>query len=116
MWVLITQRLVVDFFWHIIYFPFWWYSDGVKYTALYCVRIFRFANDFMAPLLWLRNIFVPMFGQSDWQGRVVSFFMRLVNVIFRGIGLLIWSAIVLTIFVAWILWPIFIFYILYIAF
>lgn len=116
MWVLIAQRLILDFFLHIFYFPIWWYTEGAKYAALYCIRMFRYANSFMAPLLWLKNIFVPMFGQSDWQGRIVSFFMRLVNVVFRGFGLFVWFLIVLAIFIVWILWPIFVFYLLYIAF
>jgi len=27
--------------------------------------------------VWLKNLFAPMFGQTDWQGRLISFFMRL---------------------------------------
>lgn len=112
MWVLITQRIVLEFFWHLVYFPVWWYTEGLKRALFYCFNMFRAGNDLLAPGLWLQNLFVPMFGQHDWQGRIVSVMMRFINVIIRGIGLLIWFLAVLIIFSLWIFWPIFILYML----
>ena len=43
----------------------------------------------MGVLLWLKNLFVPMFGQHDWQGRLVSFLIRLVQLIARGIAFVV---------------------------
>jgi len=63
-------------------------------------------NGNLAPGLWLKNIFVPMFGQTDWQGRITSFFMRLVNVIGRGMGLLIWTMVVWILFLMYLTIPI----------
>ena len=112
MWILIAQRITMDFFWHLVYFPIWWYTLGLKKALFYCFDLLRSGNDLMSPGLWLRNLFVPMFGQSDWEGRIVSVFMRLVNVIIRGIGLLFWLLAVIFIFLLWIFWPIFVFYML----
>lgn len=112
MWILIAQRIVFDFFWHLIYFPVWWYTEGLKKAALYCLNLLRTGNDLMAPGLWMQNLFVPMFGQNDWQGRIVSVFMRFINVIIRGIGLFIWLIAVIFIFLLWFLWPIFVLYML----
>lgn len=112
MWILIVQRIVLDFFWHLVYFPVWWYTKGLTKALLYCFNLLRSGNDFMAPGIWLQNLFVPMFGQNDWQGRIVSVLMRFINIIVRGIGLFIWSMAVFLIFLLWLLWPIFVLYML----
>ncbi|MFA7314452.1 MAG: hypothetical protein WC025_00790 [Candidatus Magasanikbacteria bacterium] len=62
-------------------------------------------NAMMSPGLWLKNIFVPMFGQYDFQGRLVSVFVRFLNIIFRTIGLLVWVILVIVLFFIWILLP-----------
>ncbi len=60
----------------------------------------------MSPGLWLKNIFVPMFGQYDWQGRLVSFFMRLVQVVVRSVALVFWLIACLVLFVLWLALPV----------
>ena len=107
MWILIAQRMILDFLLHIIYFPLWWYTGGLKHVFLYCVEMLRTGNSYLVPGLWLKNIFVPMFGQSDWQGRIVSVFMRFINVIGRSVGLFIWFIFVFILFLLWIVWPVF---------
>jgi hypothetical protein len=37
-------------------------------------------------LVWIKNIFVPMYGQRDITGVLVSIFMRLVQIIFRSVA------------------------------
>ncbi len=105
MWVLILQRLALDFFFHLLYFPLWWYTGGLRVAASYSLGLLRMGNEYLAPGLWLRNLFVPMFGQNDWQGRLVSILMRAVNVVVRAIGLTIWSVFTLLIFLVWPLAP-----------
>lgn len=39
--------------------------------------------------VWIKNIFVPMFGQHDWQSRLISVFMRLVQIIGRSLALVV---------------------------
>lgn len=104
----IFTKLFTQFFIDLFYFPVWWYGEGTKRAFLACVGLIGEANGNLAPGLWLKNIFVPMFGQTDWQGRITSFFMRLVNVIGRGFGLLIWTTVVWILFLLWLVIPAFI--------
>lgn len=108
MWVVILQRITLEFVLDFFYFPVWWYTAGAKRALLFCVSLVQDGNNLLAPGLWLRNIFVPMFGQWDWQGRLVSVFMRLANVIGRSFALLIWLAAVSVLFLVWIAWPVFV--------
>jgi len=98
MTILIFQRIILDILWDIVYFPIWWYTRGAKRALLWCLKLFRNGNQILAPGIWLRNIFVPMYGQYDWQGRIVSFFMRLIQIFFRSIALLFWFVISLGLF------------------
>lgn len=106
------QRMALDFVLDILYFPLWWYSSGAKRTLLGCFHQIQAINQNLAPGLWLRNIFVPMFGQYDWQGRIMSFFMRLVNVIARTIALGVSIIFVISFFFLWLAFPPFVIYML----
>lgn len=105
MFLILLQKMVLEFLWDIVYFPIWWYSDGARRSLLFCGRLIRDVNAMLAPGLWFKNMFVPMFGQYDLQGRLVSFIMRFFNTLFRTIGLLIWVVLVVALFFAWILLP-----------
>ena len=104
--LLLIQRLVLEFFFDILYAPVWWYSVGAKQVLIALLRTAKHASLRLAPMLWLKNIFVPMFGQTDWQGRMVSFFMRFVNVIGRSIALCVVTVFVLGLFFLWVAVPI----------
>jgi len=110
MWVLLLQRLALDAIIDIAYFPFWWYTAGFMRVLNGAKNWIAAANMNMAPGLWLRNLFVPMFGQTDVQGRIMSVFMRFANVIGRSIGLLIWILIVLFFLMVWLSFPLFVLY------
>lgn len=45
--------------------------------------------------VWVKNLFVPMFGQRDWQSRIISIFVRLGNIVFRSIALAVWACLML---------------------
>lgn len=82
------------FFWldlarDLIRWPFWWYSRGL-------VLFFEWSREFLVGYaatlgvgVWIKNLFVPMFGQRDWQSRIISFFMRLFQIAFRSVALAI---------------------------
>ncbi len=112
MWLLILQRLTLEFVLDFLYAPIWWYTKGAKRAILFSAHMVAEGNAQFAPGLWLVNIFVPMFGQYDWQGRLVSFFVRLMNVIFRSILLLIWIVFSLLMFCVWLIVPAFVVYML----
>jgi hypothetical protein len=106
--LLISSRLLVEFILDFFYFPIWWYTGGTKRVVISCGEFVAEANSYLAPGLWLKNIFTPMYGQYDWQGRIVSFMMRVANVIFRTVGLLVWIVIVVALFFIWMIFPVFV--------
>jgi len=112
MFLIVLQRLLLDFLWHIIYFPLWWYSKGALTALRWAFDVLKAGNATLAPGLWLKNILVPMYGQNDWQGRLMSFFMRLVNVVIRAGLLGLWMIVSLILFLIWLVLPIFVVYML----
>lgn len=83
------------FFSRIIGLPVWWYGQGLATT----VRALRHAvSDVTKSLelhVWMKNLFVPMYGDTSLTGRAISFGMRLVMIIGRGFAVVV-SAIVLS--------------------
>ena len=108
MWILVLQRLTIEFFLDLLFFPIWWYTGGVKHMLIFCYGLFSGANGYLAPSLWLKNIFTPMFGQHDLQGRIVSFFIRFFNIIFRFIFLVFYLFFITILFLLWFILPFFV--------
>lgn len=108
MWPLILQRLAMEFVFDVFLFPVWWYTNGLKRVILACGRTVQEANISLAPGIWLKNIFVPMYGQSDWQGRIMSVFMRIVNIIGRGFAFGVFLFFMFGLILLWIAFPPFI--------
>ncbi len=106
MFILVLPRLLAETFLDFLYFPFWWYTVGTYRAWLWCFEKMSAGNDYLAPGLWLRNIFVPMYGQYDWEGRIISFFMRLFQVITRSLVLFVWVILCFCLFLFWLALPI----------
>lgn len=94
----------------ILYFPLWWYTVGVKKMVLKSWNLIKDGQEFLGLRVWVINIFQPMFGQYDLVGRLISFVMRLIQIIFRGIFLIIWIMVVIGLFLLWLVGPLIIFY------
>ena len=89
----------------ILYFPLWWYSRGLVYIT---TSLFKFLQDrekSLALSVWVRNIYKPMYAQTDWQGILISVFMRIVEIIGRSIIMLFWLLVALAVFVLWVALP-----------
>lgn len=104
------RYVIIDLIGKILFFPIWWYTRGFKKMIKWAFRSIKDQEHALAVSVWLENLFVPMYGQYDWQGRIVSFFMRLVQIVFRLLFLLIWAVIVLIIVIFWLLLPFIIIY------
>lgn len=89
----------------IMYFPIWWYTRGILLTFSYIQDGIRMANEQFVPWLWFTHLFVPMYGQYDWQGRIMSVFIRTLNVCVRSMALILWSVIVVLLGLLWISLP-----------
>lgn len=80
------KLLVTDVFGSVLKFPLWWYGEGTVRVASWIMRTLTFRWRSYGFVIWIQNIFVPMYGQYDWAGRLVSFVMRIVVLVGRGIG------------------------------
>jgi hypothetical protein len=108
--LLVFQRLFVEALLHVLLLPFWWYTVGVTRWVKKLFSWFRLGNEYLVPLLWWGHLFVPMFGQVDRQGRLVSFFIRIVNAIVRTFALGVWATILFGAFLVWCSLPIMVLY------
>ncbi len=69
----------------VIRFPIWWYGEGLSRLVGWIVKQLSYRWKSFSFVIWMQNLFVPMYGQYDLAGRLVSFVMRLVVLIGRGI-------------------------------
>lgn len=83
----LVKYLSLDIFGSLITFPVWWYEKGFIEMATLAVRELRYRVKSYSFALWIKNLFVPMYGQYDLAGRAVSVFMRIVVLIGRGLAL-----------------------------
>lgn len=98
----VVNELIGD----VVRFPLWWYTTGVVYTATTLTNGVRYYARSLGIAVWIRNIFVPMYGQHDWQSRIISVFMRSAQIFFRGFGVCIWTCMSFLAFVVYIALPI----------
>jgi len=110
MFVVVLQRLILEAIFDILYFPVWWYTRGTLHAMRWTAGLFKRGNSALAPGLWFANLLVPMFGQYDFQGRIISFFMRSFQVLIRSIALLFWLILCLILFFIWIVLPVAVIY------
>jgi hypothetical protein len=94
----------------IFFFPIWWYSFGLIKTVKNLAGFVADKEKSLALFVWVKNIFVPMYGQRDIQGMVISFFVRLVQIIVRVVILAFWIIVALVGFWIWVALPILIIY------
>ena len=100
-----SKFLAVDLVGSFLYFPLWWYSAGLLRTAKYCVRVFRAKATRFGVVIWIKNLFVPMYGQHDMAGRLVSFFMRVLTIVYYSVVLVVLIVFLLALMAAWMVFP-----------
>lgn len=98
--------LAIDLIGNLLHFPVWWYSKGLIQAFRVAIgQIRSMANYFALPIL-VRYWFKPMFGQSDFWSRIISFGVRTVQLIVVSIGQLVWTILVFAVFLLWPVLPI----------
>lgn len=100
--------VLIDLIGDVLYFPVWWYSEGLQKTARFCLHQISEMEKSLALRVWFANFFVPMYGQYDWQGRIISVFMRLIQIVYRIFALLVWSVFVTILFSVYFILPFFV--------
>ncbi|MBI2459455.1 MAG: hypothetical protein HYV53_02790 [Parcubacteria group bacterium] len=100
-----SLQIFIELIGDVLYFPVWWYSRGLLNLIIGLKNFLLDKEKALALLVWIKNIFKPMYAQYDWQGMLISFFMRLAQIIFRGLIMLFWLAFSLAVIIGWILLP-----------
>ena len=107
----ILKIVFLDFFvYGVLYFPIWWYSKGLYKALLKCFKIFFDALDSLGIFIHIKYLFKPMYGQTDAAGIIISFFMRLVMLIFKSICVLLVFVLCSCLFILWSILPIIVIY------
>ncbi len=94
----------------IIYFPVWWYSKGLINLIEILEKFLINKEKSLALLVWIKNIFRPMYGQFDWVGVLISFFMRLFQIIVRSLMMILWLLLAFFILCFWLILPLLVIY------
>lgn len=105
-YLVLSFKALGNFLIEIFYFPIWWYTIGF-FDLLKRQMIFLHNQEkALAFFVWIKNIGKPMYSQHDFWGHVLSFFIRLFQIIVRGAYLVSVLAVVLTIISVWLALPI----------
>ncbi len=105
-----SGKIVVELIYDVAYFPLWWYSRGFFNLLKSLLNFLADKQKSLALVVWLKNIFRPMYGQYDWQGWLISFLVRLAQIIFRSLVMLFWLILCLAVIILWLLLPPFVIY------
>jgi hypothetical protein len=111
--VVYAPKALIEVGWSIAFFPVWWYTKGLLMALKNIRSMLRDQMKSTALLVWIRNIFVPMYGQHDWAGILISLIVRLFQIIVRGSYMLIWLIIAILLLLAWLSLPVFVIYEIY---
>lgn len=101
----LAQFLFVDLLGSVLYFPIWWYTEGLFEMLRKIMAALSYRWRAYSFSVWLSNFFVPMYGQYDIAGRIVSVFMRFVVLIGRAIALLVEALLYLVGLILWLFLP-----------
>lgn len=90
----------------VVRFPVWWYSTGIVHTVGSLFGVWQGYARTLAIGVWMKNLFVPMYGQYSIQGRIISVFMRLVQITFRGFALVLCALLLVVMFGLYVALPV----------
>lgn len=90
----------------VLYFPAWWYSLGLKKRLIgFKQGVANLAHSLALKLMFI-YLFKPMFGERSKSGRVISFFMRLILLIWRLFLFILGTAGRVVLLIIWIILPV----------
>ncbi|MFA6043137.1 MAG: hypothetical protein WCV85_01450 [Patescibacteria group bacterium] len=105
-----------EFVQDILLFPVWWYGKGLAKasTALWHRTTEFVQRSRWSPVIWVKNLFVPMYGDYTKSGRAISFFVRTVVALALTVVLVVVLLIYLAAFCLYLLAPVLtVYYVLY---
>ena len=86
-------------------FPVWWYTRGVILVAERLKQFWIFSVRMTGVSVWMRNLFVPMFGDVSIAGRIISFLLRLIMVMWKIFLLGLWALCLIALFLFYLILP-----------
>ena len=95
----LLKYIFIDILAEIVYFPIWWYTRGLLKLVKNLFQELKNQSRALALGLWLKNLLKPMYGDCTREGRMVSFFMRVVILKGRLIILAIYAVILVLVLV-----------------
>ena len=101
-----AKLIIVDIFGEFFIAPVWWYSRGLLNILRWAGRKLSDHEEKLGLKLWARNLFVPMYAQTDWQGRLISFFMRSIFLFIKTLIMLFWLLWYVGVIIIWLGAPI----------
>ncbi|OGL63850.1 hypothetical protein A3C09_04960 [Candidatus Uhrbacteria bacterium RIFCSPHIGHO2_02_FULL_47_44] len=100
---LVLKHLLLDLVREILFLPVWWFTIGLAQMVLWCGHSVKHAAETTGLTIWAKNLFVPMYGETSVSGKLISFFVRLIMVIARGVATFVWMFVVVGVFIAYLL-------------
>lgn len=97
----VTSRALTVQLFETVTTPVWWYTMGVVWLLQTLKNSAAHTWRQLGVGLWMKNLFVPMYGQSDIWGRIISFVIRAANIVFRLCGMAVWMVFLSVVAVAW---------------
>ncbi len=82
--------------------PMWWYTKGLLGVVIFFVGQTHLMIQSIGLGIWLKSMFKPMYGERSVQGRIISFFMRLVVLIWKLLFFIVWTLLMLMLISCWI--------------
>lgn len=101
----LAARYGKDFLFDVVRIPLWWVIGGALLIARRALHSVTLASDAAGVGVWAKNLFVPMYGQRDAWGRVISFIIRFANLIGRLLWVAVWTVVVTVAYIAFWLMP-----------
>ncbi len=112
--LLITLKFIfVDVIGDFLYWPIWWYSFGLRDRLVWFMEQVKTTWKLLAIDLWLKNFFVPMYGDRSILGRAISLVFRLLILVWKLIWFFIWVVVVMCVVFLWIAAPVVVVYMIY---
>lgn len=73
---------------NLLTFPIWWYGEGLVLAWRHYASHIRVVLRSTGIMIFLRNLGQPLYGDYTRAGRIISFFIRLILLVF----LIVWTA------------------------
>jgi hypothetical protein len=98
----LLKHIVLD----TLYFPVWWYTRGFVRVMGWAETSLKEVERIAALKIWFKSMFKPMFQDYTKEGRIISFIMRVVLLIFKFLIVIIWAVFLAFVIVLFLTLPI----------